>query len=529
MIYVVGSGPAGVSVSYALLKRGVEVTMLDVGLELEPERSRHVEALFQSAPDEWSVNSLAMLKGNASGRVPALPRKLSYGSDFPYRDASGGMSVIQSGVEVLSSCARGGLSNVWGSAVLPYRPEDISDWPITVNDLAPHYRAAFDLMPLAAQHDDLASEFPMYASHYGSLELSSQAGALIRDMDANRDLLLREGIRYGRARLAVHVGNGHDKTGCVYCAMCLYGCPRKLIYNSVQTLEILQKHQAFHYRGDVSVDRVVENSTGVQIHCRRRPDQLPFTLQGERVYVGAGILGTAKIMLASSAAYDRPLTMKGSQYFLQPLLRLKGTKGVTHEPLHTLAQIFLEIRASIPGGRSAHLQAYTYNDLYQRLFEQRLAVLGAKRWSDSFLGRLIVLQGYLHSDDSSTIVVRLAHGVDADKLMLEAKINPQAKRHVKSICRKLLKCGRYLRMMPLLPLRQIGKPGEGSHIGGTFPMRRVPGDFETDVLGRVNGMRRVHIVDASVFPSIPSTTITLSVMANAHRIGSLYARESAAA
>jgi hypothetical protein len=30
----------------------------------------------------------------------------------------------------------------------------------------------------------------------------------------------------------------------------------------------------------------------------------------------------------------------------------------------------------------------------------------------------------------------------------------------------------------------------------------------------------VHAVDATVFPTIPSTTITYSVMANAHRIAS---------
>jgi choline dehydrogenase-like flavoprotein len=29
----------------------------------------------------------------------------------------------------------------------------------------------------------------------------------------------------------------------------------------------------------------------------------------------------------------------------------------------------------------------------------------------------------------------------------------------------------------------------------------------------------VHAVDATVLPSIPATTITLTVMANAHRIG----------
>ena len=49
-------------------------------------------------------------------------------------------------------------------------------------------------------------------------------------------------------------------------------------------------------------------------------------------------------------------------------------------------------------------------------------------------------------------------------------------------------------------------------------MSHNPGRFETDTLGRLPGLERVHLIDASVFPSIPATTITLSIMANAHRI-----------
>jgi choline dehydrogenase-like flavoprotein len=531
MVYVIGSGPAGVSVAYALLKQGAEVTMLDAGLELEPERSRVVDALSRSTPDEWSEDSLSVLKGNLVGDGRVMPRKLSYGSDFPYRDVEGGMSVIQSGVEVVSSCARGGLSNVWGSAVLPYRAEDIIDWPISVDDLAPHYRSAFELMPLAAQHDDLEQEFPLYAPLYASLRPSTQAKALMCDLDASREMLSKLGIRYGHARLAVQVEAIREQGGCVYCAMCLYGCPRKLIYNSAQSIDMLRARPGFYYHADVAVDRIVEEGTKVQLFCRHPSSQLQFSLRGERVYLGAGVLGTAKIMLAS-AAYGRRLTIRGSQYFLLPLLRLKNTMGVAREPLHTLAQIFLEMSACIPGGNSAHLQIYTYNDLYRCVLEKRFGALvriAGRRLSDSILGRLMVVQGYLHSKDSSAISVRLERHALGDELVLEAMINPQAKMHVRRISRKLFKCSKYLRTIPLLPLLQMGKPGEGAHVGGTFPMRHTPGELETDILGRLMGMRRTHIVDASVFPSVPSTTITLSVMANAHRIGSLYERKPNAA
>jgi len=65
---------------------------------------------------------------------------------------------------------------------------------------------------------------------------------------------------------------------------------------------------------------------------------------------------------------------------------------------------------------------------------------------------------------------------------------------------------------------QFAEPGRSYHSGGTFPMRRAPGRLETDTLGQLPGLPAVHFIDASIFPSIPATTITLTVMANAHRI-----------
>jgi len=43
-------------------------------------------------------------------------------------------------------------------------------------------------------------------------------------------------------------------------------------------------------------------------------------------------------------------------------------------------------------------------------------------------------------------------------------------------------------------------------------------DLDTDDLGRVSAWRRVHIVDTSIFPSLPGTTVGLLAMANAMRI-----------
>jgi choline dehydrogenase-like flavoprotein len=86
--------------------------------------------------------------------------------------------------------------------------------------------------------------------------------------------------------------------------------------------------------------------------------------------------------------------------------------------------------------------------------------------------------------------------------------------------RRLLRHAGDLRALALAPLLQVAPAGRGFHSGGSFPMRERPGPFESDALGRPHGLSRVHVVDAAVFPTIPSTTITYTAMANAHRIAS---------
>ena len=78
---------------------------------------------------------------------------------------------------------------------------------------------------------------------------------------------------------------------------------------------------------------------------------------------------------------------------------------------------------------------------------------------------------------------------------------------------------RQLRAVPIPPLIQMASPGRGFHSGGAFPMKESPGRLESDVWGRPTGLERVHAVDATTLTTVPATTITLPVMANAHRIG----------
>jgi choline dehydrogenase-like flavoprotein len=300
--------------------------------------------------------------------------------------------------------------------------------------------------------------------------------------------------------------------------MCLYGCPYGCIYNSADTVREMQASARFKYQRDVIVTRLREDSGKVFITGHHRRTHEPLSFEANRVYLAAGIVPTTQILLRSRDAYDRPLRARDSQYFVFPLVTARRAHDAPSEALYTLSQLFIELNHPRVSRRAVHLQIYTHNDIVGRLVRQSLGPL--KMFAQPIEERLLVVQGYLHSDESPGIEMTLKRNGEKDFLQLDARPNPETRRIVKNVLRELMRNARRLGATPLSPMLHLTQPGQGFHSGGTFPMRKNPGEFESNLLGRPRGWSRVHAVDASVLPSVPATTITLPVMANAHRIGS---------
>ncbi len=513
MFYVIGSGAAGVSAAVALLAQGHEVTMLDAGNSLERERAELVRQMSEKDKGEWTAAQVSAVKDNMRSGAAGIPLKYIYGSDYPYRDGETHLPRRGSDTGLLPSYAQGGLASVWGASVLPYHASELGSWPITYEDLAPHYASVFSYMPLSGVEDGLEPQFPLYSSKFGSLPQSRQAQLFLADLDRNKEALHAKGFLFGRSRLAI------KSTGCAACGLCMYGCPYGLIYNPAFTLRDLRTNPRFHYQPGVLVERFSENAGGVRIEARSLADGSALTYEGSRLFSGAGVLPTAKLFLESTQSYGQKLSVLDSQYFLLPMLRYAGAPGAAKEELHTLAQAFIEIFDERISANSVHLQVYTYNDLYRQAIQAmlRFAYPLFRPMSDAFLQRMLLIQGYLHSDLSARIELTLDK---SGTLEMNGRRSPATRAALKGVVRKLRTSRSLLKAMPIGPGMKVSEPGRGFHSGGTLPMRSQPGPFETDRLGRPYGFERVHIVDSSVLPTINASTITLTVMANAHRIAS---------
>jgi hypothetical protein len=279
----------------------------------------------------------------------------------------------------------------------------------------------------------------------------------------------------------------------------------------------------FSYQAGVIIDQVRESPEGAEVLGYDRATRRPMAWQGSRAFLAAGAIATTRILLRSLAAYEQTAWLKDSQYFLVPLVLLWRVRGATREWLHALSQVFLEV--SDPRGRdtTAHVQIYSNNDLISQAVAGTFGPLQRPLGFlvRDFQERLLVAQGFIHSRHSSRIAVCLKkdQGAGKERLELRAELNPGARRRVRRLVFRLCRQARRIGAMPLPLMLKIAEPGRSFHSGGSFPMSTEPRGFQTDLLGRLPGWKRVHAVDATVFPSIPATTITFSAMANAHRIG----------
>ena len=498
---VIGSGPAGVACASALVARGLTPLVLDGGARLEPEREERVAELAAGDGDAF----LGELRSSLPVDLDTLPLKPLFGSLFPYAPTGAGVR-LNGGVGAVPSLAVGGLSTVWGAGISPYAAEDIVDWPVNASELDPHYRAVLGFVPLAGTHDALAERFPLHVEP-AALRVTPQIDSLLDDLRRNDARLRDAGVVAGRARLAVNVSK------CEYLGLCLTGCPHGAVYSSAHTLDALvAAGSAVHDAGAV-VTRFEERDGEVRLTVRGTSE----TIAARRVFIACGALPTTRLVLAS-LEHDEPVTIRDSAYFTFPVLRRR-----LHAPRvgpsivgNTLAQAFVAIDDDAVSSRLVHLSVYGFNDLVLRTVAARAHVSErvALRVVQPLLARLLFVQGFLHSDESPGMRATMS----GDELVVEPMSGDPTPR-ARAVLAKLgsLRVG----LDPVHSLLRVWAPGKGFHAGAVFPMRVKPGPLETDVHGRLSGFERVHVVDASVFPTVPGGTITLSVMANAHRIGTL--------
>ncbi|HEX4215162.1 MAG TPA: GMC family oxidoreductase N-terminal domain-containing protein [Candidatus Dormibacteraeota bacterium] len=514
---IVGSGPAAAGAALALARRpDVRITVLDLGLRLEPERRRALEELSGREPEGWDGDMVRLISTQpVDSRVSGLPEKRAYGSDFPFRDLGqlGGVNAATGVHRALVSAAYGGFSNVWGSQLMPFTAATFETWPVSATEMEPHYRAVLDRIPFAGEEDDLGRLFPLIGRASPLPRLSDRSVRVLAAYDRHRSALNRMGVSVGRARLAFQAD------ACTRCGLCMTGCPYGLIYSAAQTFDALRRSGRIAYHSGLMAYRVSERGERVAVRARELAGGELRCFEGDRLYVACGALGTTRLVLGSLGLYDREVRLAESAQFTVPMLSARAARDPREEAHFTLNQFNMVVELDAAGLDVSQLHYYAYNPAFTAALP---APLRADPFLRPLLRRLAVGIGYLPSWASPGLTVRARSAPDGELAVLSLERERPTwgrNRMLRTVLARLVRAAPLLDLYPLLPRMILAAGGKSYHFGSSFPLAAgAPTERTSDRLGRVGPWRRIHLVDAAVFPNVPATTFTLTIMANAHRI-----------
>jgi choline dehydrogenase-like flavoprotein len=520
-VLIVGAGPAAAAAALACSERDdVTITVIDVGAQLEEERQLARSRLFGQPGSNWDAADLGMISERPVrlSKAMGVPEKRTFGSDFPFRDVGqrAGMSVAEPVDGALVSGAYGGFSNVWGAQIMPFTERTFEDWPISSGEMRSHYRHVLRAIPYAGEEDDLAGPFPLLAPATPLPPLSDRSSRVLSRYREHRVRLNSRGVTLGRARLAMR------SPDCVRCGLCMTGCPHALIYSAAHTLDALRRRGRLTYHSGLLAVRVEEDGSQAVVVAREVSGRGEYRFTADRVLIACGAIGSSRLVMGSLGLLGLTVDVAESAQFLLPFVSVRPSVDPRRTDDFTLNQFNMVV--DLDGGHDvSQLHFYSFNTAFLDALPSVLRARIAEPVRREVLRRLTVALGYIPSWASPSFRLRASLGSDPlglpDLTVSGGTATTTRNGFLRGVLRRVVGAAAALDLWPVLPSLVLSAPGKSYHWGGTFPHSSDPrAPFTSDLLGRVGPWRRVHMVDAAVFPTVPATTFTLTIMANAHRI-----------
>jgi choline dehydrogenase-like flavoprotein len=518
---IIGSGPAAAGAALALATdRTQKIVVVDVGGSLEADRRRIRDTIASTAEPEWSDDAIGTIAYQpVVERRKSLPEKWSYGSNFPFRDVGQleGVSAIGTANRSVVSGAYGGFSNLWGAQIMPFSAATFDRWPFGRNEMDPHYRLALNEMTLTGDEDDLSTIFPLLTSARPLPKLAERTRKVLARYEAKRAEVQSLGITMGRARLAMR------SEDCSLCGLCMTGCPYGLIYSASHTFDRLRAEGRVDYRKGLLAVKLRQRDSLPEVDLLDQRSGRVITMSADRIFVACGGIGTTRLVMGSLRLFEQTVELGESVQIVMPAISRTPTKtDPRNERDFTLNQFNLVYDASGDGFDLCQMHFYPYNSVFETSLPRSLQHDLAKPLATALLRRISVGLGYIPSWASPKVRVSAKERSDGQlpELVIDREPLSGWPPMLRRMTIAMLRAAPALDLWPILPMTTVSPAAKSYHFGGSFPHSEHRTGLGTDRLGRLDRWENIHLIDASVFPNVPATTFTLTIMANAHRIAS---------
>ena len=523
-VCVIGSGPAGGVLAKELAESGAKVALVEAGPPISP-------AEFRSHTWPYEFPNRV---GPAPGYFPEVTKAIRLEDSDPI------------GVDRIR--AVGGRSIHWNAVCLRFAERDFlessmggieDDWPLTYQDLAPHYSYVEKMIGVTGSRENLDilpdGEFLPPLKLRCSEEIVKSACA-------------KMGIPLIPTRKALITRPYDGRPACHYCGHCMKGCDVGAIFSTaVSMIPKAEKTGNFtlipkKLAREILVDQEAKARAVSVIDVVTRKEE---EIRARIFAVCGGAVESPRLLLNSrsprfpnglansSGLVGRYFTGHSGASFFAYLESLLGTKSVNNDGAtdHAIIPRFNHVgnpKLDYVGGW--HYQP----NFFSFMFPQQAHHL--KGYGSSFKRQVRYLQpGFFHMSSICKVVARKENYVSVDFSRLDTYGVPIPVIHVR-FCdndrklyqdsiergREILDLAKAQSVVLLNP--EIG--GFASHEAGTTRMGKDPRTSVLNSFCQAHDVKNLFVVSGSAFTTIPEKNPTHTIMALAVRTARHIAEES---
>lgn len=298
-VVIIGSGAAGGTAAWALVKAGLRVAMLETG----PLR-RHMEDFpyHDTFPYDDPYRGFGKEPLSRSDEFKAKYSMANSTKDEPYTSATA------PAYQWFRARNVGGRTMFWGRFANRFNEADFKmrsrdgqgkDWPIEYKDLAPYYDKAEIFMGVCGEkenHPDLPdSDHFLPPVNYKCSDLAIKRAAE------------KIGARTLRVRRAMLTKAYNGYAACHYCSACDDGCETHSFYNSAfrQVVPLIEKHpKTFTLIPNAMAHKINVNAKGLAggVSYIDKTTGRDREIKARTVIVACGALESTRLLLQSGIA-----------------------------------------------------------------------------------------------------------------------------------------------------------------------------------------------------------------------------------
>jgi hypothetical protein len=289
------------------------------------------------------------------------------------------------------------------------------------------------------------------------------------------------------------------------------------MYSASADVARLRRYANFTWLPGQVVQQLTVDGGGWSLLARDGSGQ-PAVLRGRKLVLAAGTLATTRLVL-QALDLRQPLRLLSCPTAAF-LLWLPSLLGRARESGFGLGQ--LSFTLSLGAGHTAFGSTFatTGIPLWEMARHVPLARPTAMRVLRDLLSSCVVGNLFLPGDLSDAHVQL---GQDGELRVSGGWQQPGVDSALRESRQKLARAWRAMNAWVLPGSFAAGRPGGDIHYAGTLPMASNPRPGETSATGEVQGLPHVYVADGACLPALPAKSHTLTLMANADRIGRLIA------